>query len=403
MTYDPDWAIAPKLADTLAEILSEKSYRVGHLKTFETGSGRSTEIFRTVGFNTRHVALEHLEKYAALNGVPHTPLDPATGWYRATDEQLDGPFDVILIDGPPKDAGNRRGILPYLERLVGPETVILIDDVQRSEDRFLADSIRRRLQWSIETDGGMGRRWAVLRRPCGVSSWAVGITAAPRPGPPTLPRTLESLSKAGFPAPIVFAEPNTPTEGAQGMAYVSRNPTRLGAWHNFLHALRVLVDRHPTAAALVVAQDDVMVCQGLQDYLKATLWPGPVDRVAMVSPYTAGPNRAACRGWNLRLDGFYAVGALFCVFPVEAARRLLTDLSEKFPNVPSEKRIDAKIGRWAAHRNLSIWRHTPSLGQHIGNGNSALGDPLKSSLRMAADFPGQQFVPQPFQIAKRFP
>ena len=61
--------------------------------------------------------------------------------------------------------------------------------------------------------------------------------------------------------------------------------------------------------------------------------------------------------------------------------------------VEARSRIDARVGRWAAENQRSVWYHTPSLVQHTGSGNSALGDPLITSLRVAADFIGEDSSP----------
>lgn len=398
--HAPDWAISEKLADTLRRELARLT-QLGPapVRTLETGSGWSTEIFRAAGCD--HLALEHDRAYADKNGAAHRPLDPATKWYSLAEADLAQVLDLILIDGPPQNLGDRHGMLPHLSRLAGPETTIIVDDVQRPRDMNLADAIRRRLQRSIEFGAELGRRWAILRPPAGVPGWAVAVTAAPRPHGSTLAGTVDSLAAAGFPAPIVFAEPGADTDAVLGKALVAPNREPLGAWNNWLHALRTLVEAHPEAHAFLLVQDDVQVCRGLRDYLSKTLWPEPVEKIAVCSAYTCGQNRAVNRGWHNRTDGQHTVGALLWTIPPAAARRILSELSDKYPKSPEEKRIDMRVGRWARNRGLHIWNHTPSLAQHTGRGNSSLGDGSTSTLRRATDFPGPDFCPQPFCIARQ--
>ncbi len=83
------------------------------------------------------------------------------------------------------------------------------------------------------------------------------------------------------------------------------------------------------------------------------------------------------------------MGALKWAIPPRSARAILADLG----HVEASRNIDARIGLWAQDTGQSVWCHTPSLAQHIGNGNSALGDPSTDSLRRAVDFPGQDAYP----------
>jgi hypothetical protein len=64
---------------------------------------------------------------------------------------------------------------------------------------------------------------------------------------------------------------------------------------------------------------------------------------------------------------------------------MLADLG----GVESFRRVDAIVGRWAIEAGLDCWYHTPSLAQHIGLRNSALGDDSVNELREAHDFVGE--------------
>ena len=199
--------------------------------------------------------------------------------------------------------------------------------------------------------------------------WAVGLTTAPRPEP-TLKRTRTSLHKAGWPDCRVFDD----TDAA-------------GAWRNWIDGLEQLIRRRPRAHAYLMVQDDAVFCRGLRSYLERTLW--PADGAALCSPYSPTPYRQPHRGWHEENRGWSLVGALCWALPPDSARAIVAELG----GVEAKSRIDARIGQWARGNRRSVWYHTPSLVQHVGLGNSALGDTCTGSLRVAADFPGEVAEP----------
>jgi len=200
--------------------------------------------------------------------------------------------------------------------------------------------------------------------------WAVAVATAPRPEA-TLQRTLASLRLAGWSRCEVVAD-----------------VTGAGSWPTWTRTLRKLLEQHPEADAYMTVQDDAVFCRGLRDYLDDSLW--PTGDVALCSPYCPTPYRSKTSGWHKEDRGWHLVGAVCWVIPAAAARSIIAELG----NVQARSRIDARIGRWAAQNRRSVWYHSPSLVQHIGSGNSALGDPLIISLRRAADFIGEDKRPQ---------
>jgi len=200
--------------------------------------------------------------------------------------------------------------------------------------------------------------------------WAVAVTTAPRPQP-TLRQTLASLRWAGWPKCEVVADPR-----------------KAGSWPTWLRALSKLLNEYPAADAYMTVQDDAVFCPELREYLEANLW--PPGEVALCSPYCPTPYRSASGGWHAEDRGWYLVGAVCWVIPAAAACSIVAELG----SMQATSRIDARIGRWARETGRGVWYHSPSLVQHVGNGNSAMGDPLVNSLRRAADFIGQDTRPQ---------
>jgi hypothetical protein len=200
-------------------------------------------------------------------------------------------------------------------------------------------------------------------------NWAIGVITAPRPLP-TRERTLASLAQAGFVEPLVC-------EDSQ----------RRGSWPNWLQAVRGLLQGQPHADVLLLCEDDVIFCRGLRAYLQRSLW--PEERVALCSPYCPAAYRAEFVGWHRERRGACLVGSQCWAMPRHAAAALLADLG----NAASGRHIDARVGHWAAQTGRSVWYHTPSLGQHLGEENSALGNNQVSDLRHAVDFIGEDVWP----------
>ena len=131
MTRTPldDWTIPPELWERIRPML-----RPG-MVTLETGSGLSTLLLEGAG--CRHTALEHDRRFAAAtDSVVLAPLAGDPPWY---DWEPTHAYDLILIDGPPQDAGGRAGILRVIDRLVHGRTIIVLDDTNRARESRLAD------------------------------------------------------------------------------------------------------------------------------------------------------------------------------------------------------------------------------------------------------------------------
>jgi len=205
----------------------------------------------------------------------------------------------------------------------------------------------------------------------------VVVLTAPRPKK-TLERTLRSLKKAGW-------EPGVDPSSEVG---IYQDGASLGQFRAYMEALRCTVHRHPKADAYSVVEDDVVFCRGLREYLERTLWPGPVEKIALCSPYCPIAYRLRrWKGWHdsQSSQGLYLAGSQAWVFPPQAARAILAEVAP----LESPHGADWEIGRWARATRWRVWYHTPSLAQHVGLGNSALGDNLVSDIRLAGDFVGE--------------
>ncbi len=203
---------------------------------------------------------------------------------------------------------------------------------------------------------------------------ATVVLTAPRPKP-TLHRTLDSLEAAGFPGVKAW-----------------NDATASGHFRAWMSALAWIVARRPGAEAYFVVEDDTVFCRGLHQYLRRTLWPGPAEKIALCSPYCPEAYRQVKPGWDdgQSQRGFYLAGSQAWIFPPRAARAILAELAP----LHTTRNADWEIGKWAGATGRKVWYHTPSLAQHEGLGNSALGDDTISTIRRAADFIGEQADPR---------
>ena len=216
--------------------------------------------------------------------------------------------------------------------------------------------------------------------------WAVGILTAPRPTE-TLCRTMASLVDAGWDRAAIFAEPGSALPAVDPDYWeIIQRPEQLGAWRNWIEGLRHLVDSRPDAEFCLMVQDDVVFARNVRQYIDQS-WPRGKGPTAIVSPYRPGAYKRAMKpGWQRTCQGWCLVGALCWAIPRRSAEAILRDLG----NVEATHRIDARVGQWAARADRHVWYHAPSLAQHTGNANSALGDTLVGDLRQAGDFVGEQ-------------
>lgn len=205
---------------------------------------------------------------------------------------------------------------------------------------------------------------------------ATVVLTAPRPTA-TLQRTLNSLKAAGW----------ADRPGSAPAIGICHDRASSGHFSAYIEALRCAVNRRPEADAFFIVEDDVVFCRGLWSYLQQTLWPGSVEKIALCSPYCPKAYRQRRRGWNDAQSnrGFYLAGSQAWIFPPKAARAILAELAP----LQSIHNADWEIGKWADATRRKVWHHTPSLAQHIGLGNSVLGDDSTTDIRLAADFIGE--------------
>lgn len=211
--------------------------------------------------------------------------------------------------------------------------------------------------------------------------WNVGVTTAARESRDYLPATLLAIEAAGWPDPLVLAEPSAPVPAAYR---ASRSKEPPGPWPNFCRGLRELVAADPKATT-VIFQDDVDVARNLRPWLETQLW--PFDELpGVLSLYTAGGVwRGRAPGWfKLEPDLLprRAWGALAIVLPAESARLLLNDL----PGRGSLRMTDVLLAKWCKRAGLSWIQHAPGFCEHVGQESTTRRDWPEWAARRAGEW-----------------
>jgi predicted O-methyltransferase YrrM len=150
----------------------------------ECGSGFSSAVLgiELARDGRALVALEHDRDWAAVTRrrlrvagirnvrVLHRPLRPrgAADWYDVAPDDLPDRVGLVACDGPPgQTRGGRSGMLPALRRAIDDDTVIVLDDVDRPEERATAQDWAAELGFRMRVSAvepSQRRRHAVLHR-----------------------------------------------------------------------------------------------------------------------------------------------------------------------------------------------------------------------------------------------
>jgi len=151
------WAASPDFLLTLSHITKTLRPRL----TVELGSGTSTLVLAKSGAK-RIISLDHSEEFGAqtrsmlethkVRGVEiriHELESYPSGyrWYAKSMLKGLAKIDLLVIDGPPSST-NRDARYPALEHLIAllsPKGTVILDDVNRDEERRLAEAIANAL------------------------------------------------------------------------------------------------------------------------------------------------------------------------------------------------------------------------------------------------------------------
>lgn len=209
--------------------------------------------------------------------------------------------------------------------------------------------------------------------------WAYGVTTVPERKNDLLPRTLLSLSLAGFDQPRLFVDGIDHAAAlsyeALGLAVTARTPPRLRVAGNWVLALYELYYRQPEADLFALFQDDLVTYPNLRRYLERNRCP---DKGYM-NLYTFPSNQELSEGkvgWFKSREissppGFQTGrGAVGLVFPKDAVIILLSQrgLVDRVQDPHrGHKKIDGGVVDAMNRAGWTEYVHNPSLLQHTGH------------------------------------
>ena len=220
--------------------------------------------------------------------------------------------------------------------------------------------------------------------------WAYGVTTCPQRRKDLLPRTLASLSAAGFDKPRLFID------GAAGgtdwtsfgLGCTFRFPT-IHTYGNWVLGLAELYVREPAADRYAMFQDDLVTCKNLRRYLDSVQYP----EKGYWNLYTFPSNQSLAPGGGK--TGWYhsnqfGRGAVALIFDRQTVLTLLTH--QHMVERPMDahrgwKTVDGGILTALQKAGWVEWVHDPSLVQHTGLASSMGNKPHK----LAVSFPGEEW------------
>lgn len=208
-------------------------------------------------------------------------------------------------------------------------------------------------------------------------AWAVGVTTVPERREAPLPRTLRSISKAGFPAPWVFVDGDRSQDRWAWCDNVTLRHSRVGTFGSWYLGMLELLVRFPQSDRFVIFQDDVQCVGGLKPYLDMCKYPTngywnlftfldsekvTTGKCGWVEGPMLGTGIDPAQTWQA------GRGALGLAFSREAVMTLLK--APSFVNKPCSTEPKARLdGAVVTAMNCAGWReyvHGPSLLWHTG-------------------------------------
>lgn len=228
-------------------------------------------------------------------------------------------------------------------------------------------------------------------------TWAYGVTTVPSRRDSLLPRTLDSLKRAGFPSPRLFVDGCQPEYAGSwhdefGLEVTTRWPT-IRTFGNWTLGLAELYIREPHADRYAMFQDDFITYPNLRPYLEDC----PYPEKGYWNLYTFPSNQTLCpkdEAGNRREGWFLANqmgrGAVALVFDRLTVHTLLTH--QHMVERPMDPRrghrsIDGGIVTALRKAGWSEYCHNPSLVQHTGDISSMGNKPHKK----AESWRGEEF------------
>jgi hypothetical protein len=217
----------------------------------------------------------------------------------------------------------------------------------------------------------------------------VAVTTAPREKP-TLQTTIASLIANRW-EPHIFSEPGVDLTSLSQLP-IHNNAVRLGAWFNWFHSCKTVLDTTRSDYILTV-QDDTVIAPGTAEFLASFEWPS--DSCGMVSLYTPTQYTKRTPGLHrIRTNSLW--GACAMLFRRSDLQRIIdTKVAKNWRGAAFKTRkrpredwevanVDTAIGKALRELGLHPYFFSPSLSQHIGD-TSSIGHKGMGPRRIASD------------------
>ena len=211
--------------------------------------------------------------------------------------------------------------------------------------------------------------------------WSYGVTTVPKRLDTLLPRTLESLSAAGFPEPRLFVDGEVSSAvhiiyQHFGLEVTNRYPA-VRTYGNWVLALWELYIREPEADRYAIFQDDLIIYSNLRTYLEQCKYPKK-DGYWNLYTYPINqkpPPSEDYQGWHeSNQNGRGAVALVF-------NRPTVTDLFAQQPFIAhpqnsrrGHKSVDGTVVSSLKNAGRKEYIHSPTLVQHTGHLESTMGN-----------------------------
>ncbi len=203
-------------------------------------------------------------------------------------------------------------------------------------------------------------------------SWAYGITTVPKRKDDLLPRTLESLRRAGFDQPRLFVDGSDGQEFKHfGLPITAHYPPLLtaGKWFQSLGELFI---RNPSCTHFAMFQDDFVTYRNLRGYLDRCRYPN--QGYMNLFTFPDNQRRIPLENGDQQPVGWHksnqrGLGAVALVFDRDAVVALLQskDLIERpLAGDRGWTKIDGGIVTCLSRFKIEEYIHNPTLVQHTG-------------------------------------
>lgn len=198
--------------------------------------------------------------------------------------------------------------------------------------------------------------------------WAYGVTTCKQRRTTLLPATLESLAKAGFPAPRLFVDGDPGPWSEFNLDATYRNPA-IRSYGSWVLGLAELYIRNPNATRYAMFQDDFVAYRNLRQYLESctlrerTYW----------NLYTFPENQKLAKEQGFFPSNQRGKGAVGLVFDRKGVLDLLANqhtVGRPMDSKRGHESIDGGVVTALKKVGYVELCHSPSLVQHTGHVSS---------------------------------